>query len=430
MSGTAVTTPLPTSDAGNLPEPEPDNRHPLQIRDFRSFWLARVCGVLGTSAQGAAIAWQVYDIARQKEGIAQSALYIGMIGLAQFLTLFAFTIPAGILADRHDRKKIVSMVMLLQLGLSVCFLLYSFLPHPSIWGLFALSAFLGAFRAFSAPASSAMGPMLVPRNILPRSIAVNSMAMQMGMIAGPALGGVLVGVSPRFAYGFCAVLCLIASGLMLTIRAPTAPDAPSGSKMAMLKEGMVYVWSNRIVLGAISLDLFAVLLGGATALMPIFVKDILHAGPVMYGLLRASPAIGAIGMSFALSTWPIRRNAGPWMFGGVAVFGLATIVFGLSKLVWLSIIAVIVLGAADMISVYVRGTLIQIVTPSHMRGRVSSVSYLFIGASNELGEFETGVVARLLGPVGAAIFGGVGSLIVTGLWIKLFPALFKANRLE
>jgi MFS family permease len=425
-----VTTPLPTTDAARLPDPEPDNRHPLQIPDFRAFWLSRLCGVLGSSAQSAAIAWQVYDIAREKEGIAQSALYVGLIGLAQFLTLFAFTIPAGIIADRHDRKRIVSLVLMGQLLLSAGFLAYSFLPHPPFWGLFALSAVLGALRAFSAPASSAIGPMLVPKHVLPRAIAINSMAFQTGLIVGPALGGVLVGFSPRFAYGFCAALSLAAAGLVLTIRTPTAPDAPSGSKMTMLKEGMAYIWDNKVILGAISLDLFAVLLGGATALMPIFVKDILKAGPEMFGLLRASPAIGAIATSFLLSNRPIRRNAGPWMFGGVAVFGVATIVFGLSTSIVLSIAAMIVLGAADMISVYVRGTLIQIVTPSHMRGRVSSVSYLFIGASNELGEFETGVVARLMGPVNAALFGGIGSLIVTGAWIRLFPALYKANRLE
>ncbi len=424
-----VSTPSPPID---LPPSDPavDNRHPLQIPDFRAFWLARLCSVLGTTAQGAAIAWQVYDIVRQTESIEKSALYIGMIGLVQFLTLFAFTIPAGIVADRYDRKKIVNIVMLLQFALSTGFVAYSLQSHPPVWGLFALSAFLGAFRAFSGPATSAMGPMLVPRRVLPRSIAVSSMAMQVGMIAGPALGGVLVGFSPRFAYGFCAVLCMIAAGLVLTIRTPTAPEAPSGSKMAMIREGMAYIWSNKIVLGAISLDLFAVLLGGATALMPIFVKDILHAGPQMFGVLRASPGIGALGMSFALSIWPIRRHAGPWMFSGVAIFGVATIVFGLSTSVVLSVVAMVVLGAADMISVYVRGTLVQIVTPSHMRGRVSSVSFLFIGASNELGEFESGVVARFLGPVGAALFGGVGSLIVTGLWIKLFPTLFKANQLD
>ena len=424
-----MTTPA-EPPAINLPPLQEDNRHPLQIPDFRAFWTSRLAGVLGTSAQSAAIAWQVYEIARRTQGVAESALYVGLIGLAQFITLFAFTLPAGIVADRHDRKKIVSIVLLAQLLLSLGFFAYSFIPHPPFWGLFALSAVLGACRAFSAPASSAIGPMLVPKHILPKAIAVNSMAFQTGLIVGPALGGVLVGFSPRFAYGFCAGLCLIAAILILTIKTPTAPDAPSGSKMTMLKEGMEYIWSNKVILGAISLDLFAVLLGGAVALMPIYVKDILHAGPQMFGILRASPAIGAIVTSFILSWSPIRRHAGPWMFGGVAVFGVATIVFGLSQMIWVSIAAMIVLGAADMISVYVRGTLVQIVTPNHMRGRVASVSYLFIGASNELGEFETGVMARLMGPVNAALFGGIGSLIVTGAWIKLFPPLFKADRLE
>ncbi|ESQ94187.1 MFS transporter [Asticcacaulis benevestitus] len=416
--------------APNLPPQQEDNRHPLQIPDFRAFWISRLAGVLGTSAQSAAIAWQVYEIARRTQGVAESALYVGLIGLAQFITLFAFTLPAGIVADRYDRKKIVSVVLLLQLLLSLGFFAYSFIPHPPFWGLFALSAVLGALRAFSAPASSAIGPMLVPKHILPQAIAVNSMAFQAGLIVGPALGGVLVGISPRFAYGFCAGLCLLAAVLIMTIRAPTLPDAPSGSKTAMLKEGMAYIWSNKVILGAISLDLFAVLLGGAIALMPIYVKDILHAGPEMFGILRASPAIGAIVTSFILSYRPIRRNAGRWMFGGVAVFGLSTIAFGVSEMIWVSIISMIVLGAADMISVYVRGTLVQIVTPNHMRGRVASVSYLFIGASNELGEFETGVMARLMGPVNAALFGGIGSLIVTGAWMKLFPSLYKADRLE
>ena len=424
-----MTTPA-EPPAISLPPMQDDDRHPLQIPDFRSFWISRLCGVLGTSAQSAAIAWQVYEIARRTNGVAESALYVGLIGLAQFITLFAFTLPAGIIADRHDRKKIVSLVLFAQLLLSLGFFAYTFIPRPPFWGLFALSAVLGACRAFSAPASSAIGPMLVPKHILPKAIAVNSMAFQTGLIVGPALGGVLVGFSPRFAYGFCAVLCLIAAVLILTIKTPTTPDAPSGSKMTMLKEGMVYIWSNKVILGAISLDLFAVLLGGAIALMPIYVKDILHAGPQAFGILRASPAIGAIITSFILSWSPIRRNAGPWMFGGVAVFGISTIVFGVSEMIWVSIAAMIVLGAADMISVYVRGTLVQIVTPNHMRGRVASVSYLFIGASNELGEFETGVMARLMGPVNAALFGGIGSLVVTGAWIKLFPALYKADKLE
>lgn len=417
------------TETPTVPLPD-DDRHPLTIPDFRAFWLSRVCSVLGSTAQGAAIAWQVYAIARRTGGMKEAALAIGMIGLAQFVTLFLSTIPAGILADRYDRKTIIVSCQIGQVALSSAFFAYSFLPHPPFWGLFALSAVLGVLRAFIAPASSAIGPMLVPKHILPKAIAVNSIAFQAGLIVGPALGGLLVGISPRFAYGACAVLSLIAAGMVLTVRTPAAPEPTTTSKMTMIREGWAYLWSNKVILGAISLDLFAVLLGGATALMPVFVGDILSAGPQAFGLLRASPAIGAIATSFYLASRPIRRNAGYWMYGGVALFGVMTIVFGLSKLIWLSIAAMIVLGAADMISVYVRGTLVQIVTPDHMRGRVASVSYLFIGASNELGEFESGVVARILGPVGAALFGGVGSLIVTGTWIKLFPALFKADKLE
>ncbi|MGA9659319.1 MAG: MFS transporter [Asticcacaulis sp.] len=422
----SVTSPPPSDE----PDPPEDNRHPLTIPDFRAFWIGRLCSVLGNSAQSAAIAWQVYDIARASYSVAESALYVGLIGLAQFITLFAFTLPAGIIADRYDRKTIVMLVMLGNVALSLAFLGYTFLPQAPFWGLFALSAVLGALRAFSAPASSAIGPMLVSKFILPKAIAVSSMAFQTGLIVGPALGGVLVGFSPRFAYGFCAGLSIIAALTVFTIRTPTRPQAHTGSKTQMVIEGMQYIWQKKIVFGAISLDLAAVLLGGATALMPMFVKDILSAGPEAFGVLRASPAIGAILMSFYLSNWPLRRNAGRWMFGGVAVFGLMTIVFGLSKSIWLSIAAMIVLGAADMISVYVRGTLVQIVTPDHMRGRVASVSYLFIGASNELGEFESGVTARLLGPIGAALFGGIGSLMVTGIWMKLFPTLYKTDRME
>lgn len=417
--------------SNSLSPPSAEISHPLAIRDFRNFWLARVCGVLGTSAQSAAIAWQVYDIARQSSDVSESALYLGLIGLAQFLALFCMTIPAGIVADRYDRKKIICVVLVAQFLLSMAFFAYSFLPDPPFWGLFALSAVLGFLRAFSAPASSAMGPMLVPRHLLPQSIAVNSMAFQTGLIAGPALGGFLVASSPRLAYGFCAVLTFVAAALVLTLKTSTKPQGvPDVSKTRMMEEGMAYIWANKVIFGAITLDLFAVLLGGATALMPIFTRDILSAGPQAFGILRASPAIGAILTSFILSTRPIRRKAGPWMFASVAVFGLMTLVFGESRSVVLSIFAMIVLGAADMVSVYVRGTLVQIVTPDSMRGRVASVSYLFIGASNELGEFESGVAAHYLGPVGAARFGGIGSLIVTALWIRLFPALYHADSLD
>jgi MFS family permease len=415
----------------NAPLPEDRDRHPLSIPDFRSFWTARLFAVLGTSAQSTAIAWHIYETARDRHySIEQSALFIGVLGLVGFLALFSMSIPGGIVADRYDRKKIVGFVLIGQFIVSVGFVIFALIPGMPIWPVFVLGACMGALRAFSAPATSAMGPMLVPKTVLPRAIAINAMAFQVGTIAGPSLGGLLVGVSPIFAYVTCAVMQLVAMALYFTIKARTQPEPPTGSKMEMLKEGIVYIRDNKIVLGAISLDLFAVLLGGATALLPIFARDVLHVGSGEFGILRSAMGVGAVVTSIYLSQWPLRRHAGRWMFLGVGVFGLATIVFGLSQSYWLSVASMGVLGAADMISVYVRGTLVQIVTPDHMRGRVASVSYLFIGASNELGEFESGVTAALFGPVGAALFGGIGSLIVTGAWIKLFPALFKADRLE
>jgi MFS family permease len=408
----------------------PDVRHPLSIPDFRAFWIARLCAILGTTAQGAAIAWQVYEIARQTKSVAESALYIGLIGLAQFVVQFAATLPAGIIADRYERKKIMAIVMLAQLVLSLVFLAYAFLPSPPFWGFFALSGVLGGLRAFAAPASTAIGPMLVPRTILPKAIAVNGIAFQTGLIVGPALGGVLLGVSAKFAYGVCALLLLIAAVMILFIKTNTRPERSTASEWDMIKDGMAYVWRTKLIFGALSLDLAAVLLGGVTALLPIFAKDILLVGPEAFGMLRASPGLGALATSLILSFRPIRRKAGPWMFGAVCVYSLSTIVFGLSHSFWVSFSAMTVLGAADMISVYVRGTLVQIVTPDAMRGRVASVSYLFIGASNELGEFESGLMARFFGPVSAALIGGIGSLMVTGVWVKLFPALYKADKLE
>lgn len=407
-----------------------DNRHPLQIPNFRLLWLARMAAVLGGTAQGAAIAWEVYTLARRHSGVNESAFYLGMFGLSQFVALFCLTIPAGIIVDRVARKNVMFITLLLQSILSLVFCAYSLLPDAPIWGLFVLGFIQGALRAFIAPATSALGPMLVPRQALPKAIAMNSMSMQVGSIVGPALGGMLIAISTQAAYIVCTVMLMLATGLIFAIRADTRPATPSGSKTEMVKEGASFIWKSRLLLGAMSLDLAAVLLGGATALIPVFSRDVLHVSPFYFGLLQAATPAGAILMSISLSQFPIRRNAGPWMYSCVALFGVATIVFGLSRSVWLSIAALAVLGAADMVSVFVRQTLVQIVTPDHMRGRVSSASFLFIGASNQLGEFESGTVARFMGPVGAALFGGIGSLLVTLIWIKLFPVLWKADRLE
>ncbi len=271
--------------------------------------------------------------------------------------------------------------------------------------------------------------MIVPREVLPRAIVVNSLAFQLGAVAGPAVGGVLAGWSVPGAYAVSLVLFTVAGISVLSIRGNTTPVPQEGSRWALMVEGLRYVWTNKIVFGSISLDLVAVLLGGATLLLPVFANDVLHVGAAGYGIMRAAFAVGALVVALYLSRSPIRRHGGPWMFSAVAVFGLATVVFGLSKSFWLTTFALAIAGGADMISVNIRQTLIQIVTPDPMRGRVSAVSMLFIGASNELGEFESGLVARFLGPVGAAVFGGVGSLVATGLWALWFPSLRKADRL-
>jgi MFS family permease len=344
--------------------------------------------------------------------------------------VFLLSFIAGATADRQDRRSILLAFTGVEIACVLALAALSLRVNPDLIPIFVIASFFGASRAFLSPASGAIGPMLVPREALPRAISRNSLGDQIGSVIGPWIGGVLCAVSPAIAYGGSAVLYAFAAGALLSMRAKTRPESQSGSRLEQIREGLAYVRTNKIVLGAISLDLFAVLLGGATALLPVFASDVLKVGPHGFGVLRSGPAIGAAAMAFALARWPLDRRAGHWMFAGVAAFGVATLIFAVSKSMIVSVIALAALGAADMISVYVRNSLVQIVTPDHLRGRVSAVSGLFIGASAELGEFETGVVARVLGPVGAALFGGIGSLIVTGAWSRMFPSLRKADRLS
>jgi MFS family permease len=403
-----------------------------RLRDYRLFWMSRFASGLGSRSASVAIGWQVYTLARVAEhrDVNHSAFLLGMVGLAAFAPLFLLSLPAGETADRHDRKLIFLASTAVECVVMGALALASWLGLASIPLILGASVIFGGARAYLSPANTALGPMLVPRELLPRSIAWNSLAGQTSSIVGSALGGVLVAISPTLAYAVAAALYLVAGLATLLIRADVRPAARPESRIALIQEGLAYVWRNRVVFGAISLDLFAVLLGGATALLPVFARDVLHVGASGFGLLRAATTIGAAAVALFLASYPIRRHAGAIMFLGVATFGAATIVFGLSTELWLSVVALVVLGGADMLSVYVRQTLVQLVTPDPMRGRVAAVSTLFISASNELGEFESGVVARFLGPIGSAIFGGVGALVVTGLWARLFPALRTADRLE
>jgi MFS family permease len=408
----------------------PSARALLRERDYLLFWASRWMGSLGSQVQSVTMGWQVYALSRRTLDVGHSAFNVSLIGLITFAPLFFLALPAGETADRHDRRRVLMICYAGEL-LAVSLLVGATLTgHATVPLLLWVSILFGASRAFFSPATSALGPMLVPRALLPRAIAWNSLAWQSASIAGPALAGLLIAFSPGVAYTVTLCLYIGAAASLALIRRVTAPVVQPGSRLELVKEGLAYVWANRVVFGAISLDLAAVILGGATALLPAFAKDVLHVGPQGFGFLRAGPALGATVVGVFLAARPIRRHAGLIMFAGVGVFGAATVVFGVSRWLWLSVIALAVLGAADMMSVFVRQTLIQLMTPDPMRGRVSAVSTLFVSASNELGEFESGVAARFLGAVGAAVFGGVGALMVTGLWAWLFPALRKADRLE
>ena len=423
-----------------MPDPAPRSETAalLQQRAYILFLFGRFLSTLAVQVQATTIAWQIYALARQQGAdIKEASFTLSMIGLIQFLPVLILTLPAGQFADHHNRRNIMVWTLLADLVSTTVLALLGFL-NPIIWPIFVIAAAFGCSRAFTSPAGGALAPMLVPRELMPRALAWNSLAWQVGTIAGPVLGGGVLALAahfgqdrhgPGWAYVTSGVLYVGSVSTLLLIRANTTPERQAGSRWAMMKEGLAYVWREKIVLGAISLDLFAVILGGATLLLPAFAADVLKVGPEGYGLLRASPGAGAAVMAFYLASHPVKNRAGAIMFTGVFIFGAATVVFGISKMMWLSVAALALLGAADMVSVYVRQTLVQIVTPDHMRGRVASVSGLFIGASNELGEFESGLVARFLGPVGAAVFGGVGAMIVTGVWARMFPALRKADKL-
>ena len=395
------------------------------------YLVARWFGVLGTVTQSVTMGWQVYDLARGGKGVAQAALDVGFLGLATFLPLFFLALPAGVVADRYSRRSVIIACYVAEVVCAGVLVATDVLGVLTVPFLIGVAFAFGIARAFRAPAGVALGPMLVPKRLLPQAIAWNSLAFQLGTISGPALAGVLVGRwSPAHSYGVSLALYLAAVVGLARVTRSTRPETQPGSRLTQVREGLAYIWNNKVVFGAISLDLFAVLLGGATALLPVYARDILNVGAEGFGLLRSAPAVGAAAVALVLARRPIYRRAGSAMFTGVALFGMAAVVFGLSRIFWLSLGALVMLGGADMVSVYVRQTLIQIVTPDPMRGRVAAVSFLFIGASNELGEFESGVTARLFGPVAAAVLGGVASLAVTGIWARLFPSLRTVDRLE
>jgi MFS family permease len=397
---------------------------PYQGRDLTIYLCTRVLSRVAMLVQSVAVGWQVYDLTR-------SPLALGLVGLVEFAPMFLLTLPAGEIADRFDQRRILALSQLLE-GLSSGLLLgYSALHPRVIWPLYAVLMLFGCARGFSGPAGRSLLPFLVPPERLAKAIAWTSSISQVAVIAGPAIGGFAYALGPSVAYGGCLAAFLLAAAGTTTLRGrrPKADTAVMAGRVARVQEGVRFVRSRPVVMGAISLDLFAVLLGGATALLPVYARDILHVGPTGLGVLRSAPAAGAAIVALYLVSRPLHRNVGSAMFAAVAVFGVATIVFGLSTHFALSLVSLAVLGASDQISVYIRSALVQFATPDSMRGRVSAVSTLFISSSNELGEFESGVTAALFGTVPAVVLGGIGTLVVVVVWMKLFPPLRTVDRM-
>lgn len=395
-----------------------------RARDFPVYLCSRFLATTAVMVQSVAVGWQVY-------GISNSPLSLGLVGLSQFVPMFLLTLPAGEISDRFDQRKVLAVALTLEAVCSGLLLVLAFTHPGTVQPFYAVMVLFGCARGFSGPASQSLLPFLIPTARLSHAIAWSSSIFQVAVIAGPAIGGFLYAVSPQLAYAVCLVGFLGAGIGMAVLGGRRRPgdDAPLASRLERVKEGVRFVRLRPVVLGAISLDLFAVLLGGATALLPVFARDILHTGPIGLGVLRSGPAVGAALMALYLTHDPVRRGTGRKMFAAVAVFGVATIVFGLSKNFSLSFGALTILGASDQISVFIRTALIQYATPDPMRGRVSAVNMLFIGASNELGEFESGVTAALFGTVPAVLIGGLGTLAVAALWMKAFPPLREVDRL-
>lgn len=403
-------------------------------RDFRRYQLARVTVILGAEAQSVAVAWQVYSITHR-------AIDLGYTGLALFLPGLLFLLPAGHVADRFDRRRVILICYTLQCICTTALVVLARNNTQNILAIYSVLFFIGTGRAFSGPASTALVPHLVPELHFVNAVTWGGAIFQFANITGPALGGLLftfplAQFAPHTRLEGAGIVYVFTLGtlgwflaLVATLNARPGRMEHRDLSLKVLLAGFQYVRQAQLLIGSLSLDLFVVLLGGATALMPIFAHDILHQGPRGLGMLRAAPAAGAVAMSLAMARFPLRRRAGRWLFTCVSIFGAATVVFGLSRSLWLSLASLFVAGAADSISVIIRGSLLQLATPPEMRGRVSAVNSLFVGASNELGEFESGLTAQWWGAVRATVIGGVGALAVAGLWAAAFPRLRKADEL-
>ncbi|WP_299715789.1 MFS transporter [Caballeronia sp.] len=395
----------------------------MRHRPFALFWSARVMSSVAFQMMSVAIGWQIYSITH-------SAFALGLVGLSQFLPMFMLTLVVGHVADRYDRRTIAFVCQAIQgvAALTLCIATWRGITTQGL--IYLIAAIAGSARAFESPSMAALLPNLIPRAQLQYATAWSTSANQTAQILGPAMGGLLYGLGALTVYGAVAVAFIGAAVLLASVKIEQVVRTRTPLTFESLFSGIAFIRRKPVILGALSLDLFAVLLGGATALLPVFAHDILHAGPWALGVLRAAPAVGALTGSIYLAHFPLRQRAGTALFGGVIAFGIATIVFGLSRNLYVSLIALAALGASDVISVVVRMSLVQLQTPDDMRGRVGAINSLFIGTSNQLGEFESGMTAGLFGAVPAVLIGGVGTIAVALLWMRLFPGLRATRSLE
>ena len=402
-------------------EPKPPS--PFHHRDFRLFWVAFVTTGVAMSMALVAIGWQVLEVRN-------NPLDLGLLGLFEFLALLVFALPAGHVADRFPRRTVYALMVTVDVFVFGALLAVTIRGADSVWPFFALAFVTGTGSAFGAASGRALTPSLVPEEILVSALAHRSIAFQLSLVAGPAAGGLLFAIRPELVYIVSIVLSVVALGCVLALHKGREPAAEGAADLGEVLAGVRLIRRTRVLLGAISLDLFAVLFGGAVALLPVFAKDILEVGPTGLGFLRTAPAIGSFAAALLLARFPVRRRAGPTLFVVVAGFGACMVVFGLSREMWLSMLALSLAGAFDLVSVVLRSTILPLVTPDEVRGRVNAVEMVFISGSNELGAFESGVAAALIGAAPAVIVGGIATIAVAGVWWKLFPALAKVDRLD
>jgi len=403
--------------------PGPADQRAFTYIGFRYFFITTLLVSFAVQIMAVSIGWQIYDTT-------QNALLLGLVGLSLFLPSLLLILFTGLAADRFNRRVIMRICLGVEAVCAGSFFVLAGAGPDTVWMIFPVLVLLGTARAFWGPAAQSLAPNLVPPQALANAITVNSSAWQFATIMGPVAGGLLYGVDPHAAYATAGVLLLIAIGCVTLIPKPAQKGVGQAKSLEIILGGFRYIFSNRVVLGAISLDMFAVLMGGAVALLPIYARDILNAGPTELGLLRAGPGIGALTMALVLMRFPVRDHAGKILFLFVGLFGAFTVLFGLSTNVWLSVLALALVGASDMVSVTIRETIMQLWTPEEVRGRVNAVNSVFIGASNELGEFRAGTMAHFIGAVPAVVIGGFGAIGVAILWSRIFPGLREQRTID